>query len=333
MALPTLTVTSGIGTTVNTLPPGGQALGASSLPVVIASDQSAVPVSGTVTANFGTLGAAATAAKQPALGTAGASSADVLSMQGVAGGTPVPISGSITATTSATASAAPPTYSAGSQPLSVDLAGNLRTVVSGSITATTSGTASNAAPTYTAGSNPLSLDLSGNLRTVISGALATGSNVIGGVTQSGTWTVQPGNTANTTPWLTKLSDGTNAVAIKSASTAPVAIDTALVVAISPNSGPTDTVIKATATDRGGTITAGGTAQQLMAANAARRGYSVQNQSTGDIYINAMTTATIDYHSLKIPAGSLYETTSTHVGPGAVSIIGATTGQAYYAREF
>lgn len=31
--------------------------------------------------------------------------------------------------------------------------------------------------------------------------LLTGSNVIGAVTQSGTWTVQPGNTANTTPWL------------------------------------------------------------------------------------------------------------------------------------
>lgn len=295
MALPTLAVTPGTGTTVNTLPPGGQALGASSLPVVIASDQSAVPVSGTVTANFGTLGAAATAAKQPALGTAGASSADVLSMQGVAGGTPVPISGSITATTSATASAAPPTYSAGSQPLSVDL--------------------------------------SGNLRTVISGALATGSNVIGGVTQSGTWTVQPGNTANTTPWLTKLSDGTNSVAIKAASTAPVATDSAIVVSVSPNSGPTDTVVRATAVDRGGTITAGGTAQQMMAANANRRGYSVQNQSTGDLYINALAAATIDYHSLKIPAGSLYESPPNHVGPGAISIIGATTAQAYYSREF
>jgi len=97
--------------------------------------------------------------------------------------------------------------------------------------------------------------------------------------------------------------------------------------------PTDTVIRAVATDRGGTITAGGTAQQLMAANANRRGYSVQNQSTGDLYINAMTTATIDYHSLKIPAGSLYESPPTHVGPGAVSIIGATTGAAFFAREF
>jgi uncharacterized protein YwbE len=32
-------------------------------------------------------------------------------------------------------------------------------------------------------------------------ALPTGANVVGAVTQSGTWTVQPGNTANTTPWL------------------------------------------------------------------------------------------------------------------------------------
>lgn len=52
--------------------------------------------------------------------------------------------------------------------------------------------------------------------------------------QSGTWTFQPGNTANTTPWLAKLSDGTNAVAVKAASTAPVATDPAIVVALSPN---------------------------------------------------------------------------------------------------
>lgn len=93
-------------------------------------------------------------------------------------------------------------------------------------------------------------------------------------TQSGTWTVQPGNTPNTTAWkvdgsavtqpvsgtvtanagtnlntsalaldatLTggtqrvKLTDGTNNAAVKAASTAPVATDPALVVALSPNS--------------------------------------------------------------------------------------------------
>lgn len=54
-------------------------------------------------------------------------------------------------------------------------------------------------------------------------------------TQSGTWTVQPGNTANTTPWLASISAGGNTAAVKAASTAPAATDPALVVAISPNS--------------------------------------------------------------------------------------------------
>jgi hypothetical protein len=45
MAFPTITVTPGTGQTINTLPNAGQATSANSLPVVIASDQSAVPVS------------------------------------------------------------------------------------------------------------------------------------------------------------------------------------------------------------------------------------------------------------------------------------------------
>jgi hypothetical protein len=53
--------------------------------------------------------------------------------------------------------------------------------------------------------------------------------------QSGTWTVQPGNTQNTTPWLTRPSDGTNNVNVKAASTAAISSDPSLVVALSPNS--------------------------------------------------------------------------------------------------
>ena len=65
----------------------------------------AVPVSGTVTANAGSgtfaISAAslplptgaATAAKQPALGTAGTASADVITVQGIASGTALPVSG------------------------------------------------------------------------------------------------------------------------------------------------------------------------------------------------------------------------------------------------
>jgi histone H3/H4 len=53
--------------------------------------------------------------------------------------------------------------------------------------------------------------------------------------QSGTWTVQPGNTVNTTPWRIRPSDGTNDVNIKAASTAASVTDPSLVVALSPNS--------------------------------------------------------------------------------------------------
>lgn len=42
-------------------------------------------------------------------------------------------------------------------------------------------------------------------------SIAAGSNVIGQVTQSGTWTVMPGNTPNTSPWLAKLELGTSSL--------------------------------------------------------------------------------------------------------------------------
>lgn len=47
------------------------------------------PVSGTVTANLGTIAGVATAAKQPALGTAGTASADVITVQGITSMTPL----------------------------------------------------------------------------------------------------------------------------------------------------------------------------------------------------------------------------------------------------
>jgi hypothetical protein len=45
---------------------------------------------------------------------------------------------------------------------------------------------------------------------------ATWDRWTGGVTQSGTWTVQPGNTANTTPWLMTISQGGNAATVSAA---------------------------------------------------------------------------------------------------------------------
>lgn len=95
--------------------------------------------------------------------------------------------------------------------------------------------------------HPVRVDPTGSTTQPISGSVtatqATGSNLhvvvdtapTTAVTQSGTFTVQPGNTANTTPWLASNNDGTNTQAVKGASTAAVAADKAAVVVLSPNS--------------------------------------------------------------------------------------------------
>lgn len=85
-----------------------------------------------------------------------------------------------------------------------------------------------------------------------------------------------------------------------------------------------------------TITVGSTAQVLFASNTARKGWAIQNQSSGDLYVRSRgtlgtTDATLDQNSLKIPGGAYYET--PYVTNNALSIIGATTGQAFWAREW
>jgi hypothetical protein len=119
---------------------------------------------------------AATAAKQPALGTAGTASADVLSVQGIASMTPLLVDGS-----------------------------GVTQPVSGTVTANLAAGTNNigdvdvlSLPALPAGNNNI-----GDVDVASLPALPTGANTIGAVTQNGTWTVQPGNTANTTPWLVK----------------------------------------------------------------------------------------------------------------------------------
>jgi hypothetical protein len=54
--------------------------------------------------------------------------------------------------------------------------------------------------------------------------------------QSGTWTVQPGNTANTTPWLMSISQGGNTAVVKAANTV-ASTDVGLVVAVANTLAP------------------------------------------------------------------------------------------------
>ena len=87
------------------------------------------------------------------------------------------------------------------------------------------------------------------------------------------------------------------------------------------------------TDRSGTITSGGNAQVLMAANTQRRGCVVQNVSSGDLWISELTTAVAAQPSIKVPAGAEYTCSVNGIPTGALSIIGATTSQAFAAREW
>jgi hypothetical protein len=91
---------------------------------------------------------------------------------------------------------------------------------------------------------------------------------------------------------------------------------------------------ATMVDRSGTITLGGTAQALMAANPARKGYLIQNNSAGVLWFNEIGgTAVLAQPSISLAAGALYQSPSPGASAAAISIIGATTGQAFTAREW
>jgi glutamate/tyrosine decarboxylase-like PLP-dependent enzyme len=85
------------------------------------------------------------------------------------------------------------------------------------------------------------------------------------------------------------------------------------------------------TDRSGSITAGGTAQTIMAANAARKYFELQNlDASNALYFRKDGSPAVvgASGSFALTAGGFYSGQST----GAVSVIGATTGQKFSAVE-
>lgn len=85
-------------------------------------------------------------------------------------------------------------------------------------------------------------------------------------------------------------------------------------------------------NRSGTITTGGTAQELAPAAAYRRYLLIQNLSAGDLWVDFGTDAVAASPSVKIPSGSVFVMEGSFVSADSVSIIGATTGQAFVAKE-
>lgn len=93
-----------------------------------------------------------------------------------------------------------------------------------------------------------------------------------------------------------------------------------------------TPTKGTLTDRSGSLTLGGTAQTLAASNSSRKYFLFVNQSSGNMWLNFTTTATQDQPSILIVSNGSLVMESSFVSTEAISVIGATTGQKWSAKE-
>jgi len=91
-------------------------------------------------------------------------------------------------------------------------------------------------------------------------------------------------------------------------------------------------IGGTVVDGSGTIAIGGTAQNLFGGLVPVNGYLVQNLSTAVLYVNdlgAAASGTV----YQINPGIMWSTPPNYKPPGAVSIWGGTSGQAFTARKY
>lgn len=97
--------------------------------------------------------------------------------------------------------------------------------------------------------------------------------------------------------------------------------------------PLTGVCQDTPTDGSGTITAGGTSQTVFAANPGRRYLEIQNVSDETMYINFGAAASGSSASFMIAAnGGAYINASNYCPKGTVTIISATTGKRFIAKQ-
>ncbi len=140
-------------------------------------------------------------------GTAGTAATGVVTVQGIASGTAVPISGTVavSGTVAATQSG---TWNI------TNVSGTV-SLPTGAATETTLAAQSAKLPA-TLGQKTMAASMAVAIASDQSAVPVSGTVAISGTvatTQSGTWTVQPGNTQNTTPWLSTISAGGNAAAV------------------------------------------------------------------------------------------------------------------------
>ena len=89
-----------------------------------------------------------------------------------------------------------------------------------------------------------------------------------------------------------------------------------------------------ASDGSGTVATGGAAQTLFGGIVPDNGFLVQNNSSAALWISDVGTASAGGASIQIAAnGGIFATPSGYKPAGAVSLYGATTGQAFAARRW
>ena len=92
----------------------------------------------------------------------------------------------------------------------------------------------------------------------------------------------------------------------------------------------------TATDGSGTITAGGTAQNIYGATVPTNGWAVSNpdSSSESLWVSDTATAAANaVDCIEIPPSMVYETPPGRKPLGAVSIVAATTGHKFTASRW
>lgn len=109
----------------------------------------------------------------------------------------------------------------------------------------------------------------------------------------------------------------------------------MLLAVLDGAGLARTVIaqaQETATDRSGTITATGVSQALMAANANRSGWFVQNNSDTAMTVNELGEDATEDSSITLYPGQTFPPVGYPIPITAISIAG-TIDKAFAAREW
>lgn len=179
----------------------------------------------------------------------------------------------------------------------------------------------------------LLVDTSGRALVTVATALPAGTNTIGSVNIAGTLPAFASPPAVTEANLDAAAAGAGTAVPAKALQVGGSDGTDLRTIATDTLGRQIVTTTGTLTDGSGTIATGGTAQTVFAANANRRYLLVQNNSSGALWVNFTTTAVESQPSVQLAAngGSIVMETG-FVSTEAISIIGATTGQAFTAKQ-